>query len=800
MYNLNKFRKKRILLQDYMPFGRILHLNDGSAMCICKDGGFLSCFRYRGPDLDSAVTEALGVITAQLNNLFMTLGTGWVLYFEAQRRPSVGYDTDVYFPDPVTKAIDDERRQWFTKGENYESCYYLSIYWLPPSDHMGKIKQAFIENHQEKTASLDDHIAYYINHINQIFASFKSLHIPEAEWLTANELATYLHSTVSTRQVQIKLPRNPLLLDGYLYDTPLIGGLEPQLGDQHLAVVVPLVYPNRTQFGMFDALNRLNFSYRWVTRFYCLDKQDALAEIRSFDRGWSAKVKPITTTVKELIMGIDDPDNVDENAVMKVDEIKAVQQLVESDDVNYGYYSTMLIINDKDSDNLRAKAKQVEQLFLNDFGIRAKTEELNAIDAWLGSIPGNVYNHIRHPLLSTANLVHTTPITDIWAGQERNRHLKGPALLYTRTIGNTPYRLNLHVGDVGHTMIAGPTGAGKSVHLCAIEAQFRKYKDARVFIFDKGASSKILTMAVGGRFYDLANEEKGSLSFQPLARIDDEKERMWASEWIYDFLRQENVTINPELKKHIWTALTGMAVMEPKYRTISTFKSLVQDKIVKDAITPLTIDGAYGAMFDADNENLSFTSWQAFEMETLMNTPAIVSPTLMYIFHRIEQALDGAPTIIVLDECWVFFDNPAFAEKIREWLKVLRKANASVIFATQSLADITSKPIFPTILESCKSKIFLPNKNALEQKSKEMYAAFGLNNRQIQIIAEAKPKKEYYYTSEYGCRLYELALGKMALAFCAVNKADQIKAKQIVDECGMEGFVEEWYKYKGLAC
>lgn len=782
-----------------MPFGRILHLNDNSAMCVLKDGGFLSTFRYRGSDLDSAVQESLGIMTMQLNNLYMTLGTGWVLYFEAQRRPSVGYDADVYFPDTITKAIDDERKAWFTKGENYESSYYLSIYWLPPSDNMGKIKQAFIENHQEKTASLDDHIAYYINHINQIFASFKSLHIPEAEWLTANELATYLHSTVSTRQIQIKLSKNPLLLDGYLYDTSLIGGLEPQLGDQHLAIVVPLVYPNQTQFGMFDGLNRLNFSYRWVTRFYCLDKQDALAEIRSFDRGWCSKIKPITTTIKELMTGLSDTDNVDENAVMKVDEIKTVQQLVESDAANYGFYSTMLIVSDKDEEALRAKAKEVEQLFLNDFGIRAKTEDLNAIDAWLGSIPGNVYNHVRHPMLSTANLVHTTPVTDIWAGEPRNHHLNGPALLYTRTIGNTPYRLNLHVGDVGHTMLAGPTGAGKSVHLCAIAAQFRKYKDARVFIFDKGASSKILTMAVGGRFYDLANEEKGSLSFQPLARIDDEKERMCASEWIYDFLRQENVTITPELKKHVWTALAGMAAMEKKYRTISTFKSLVQNKSVKDAITPLTVDGAYGAMFDADNEKLTFANWQAFEMEVLMNTPAIVSPTLMYIFHRIEQALDGAPTIIILDEGWTFFDNPAFAEKIREWLKVLRKANASVIFATQSLADITNKPIFPTILESCKSKIFLPNQNALEPKNKEMYEAFGLNSRQIQIIAEAKPKKEYYYTSENGSRLYDLALGSEALAYCAINKADQIKAKQIVAEHGKEAFVEEWRKYKGLA-
>ena len=115
----------------------------------------------------------------------------------------------------------------------------------------------------------------------------------------------------------------------------------------------------------------------------------------------------------------------------------------------------------------------------------------------------------------------------------------------------------------------------------------------------------------------------------------------------------------------------------------------------------------------------------------LMSTPAIVGSTLMYIFHRIEQSLTGAPTLIILDECWVFFDNEQFAQKIREWLKVLRKANASVVFATQSLTDIVESPIFSTVLESCPSQIFLPNDKALEESLKEKYFMFGLNQRQV---------------------------------------------------------------------
>jgi len=401
-------------------------------------------------------------------------------------------------------------------------------------------------------------------------------------------------------------------------------------------------------------------------------------------------------------------------------------------------------------------------------------------------------------MISCANLVHMMPISDIWAGEPRNKHFKAPPLIYTQTAGNTPFRLSLHVGDVGHTLIVGPTGAGKSVHLNIIGASFRKYKDARVFIFDKGASSMVLTAGVGGKFFDLGNENQ-HLSFQPLAQIDDDKERQWAQEWLCDFIRQENLTVTPEHKKLIWDALGTVASYSDKsFRRMTNLVNAVQSVELKTALQPLAISGAYGEIFDADTDSLQLSAWQTFEMEKLMSTPAIVGSTLMYIFHRIEQSLNGAPTLIILDECWVFFDNEQFAQKIREWLKVLRKANASVVFATQSLTDIVESPIFSTILESCPSQIFLPNDKALEESLKEKYFMFGLNQRQVEIIASAIRKKEYYYVSPLGCRLYDLALENcpLSLAYVAVNKADNQQASKILAEYGQENFNRHWLEYR----
>jgi len=171
--------------------------------------------------------------------------------------------------------------------------------------------------------------------------------------------------------------------------------------------------------------------------------------------------------------------------------------------------------------------------------------------------------------------------------------------------------------------------------------------------------------------------------------------------------------------------------------------------------------------------------------------------------HKLEARFDGRPTFLVLDEAWVFLDDPLFAGRIREWLKVLRKKNVSVIFATQSLADIANSPIAPAIIESCLSRIFLPNKRAMEPQQKEAYDRFGLNKRQVQIIASAAPKREYYFQSQGGNRLFDLQLGSVALAFCAAGsekdhaELDQILNPQKPDNAS-EIFATKWLRFKDL--
>ena len=154
---------------------------------------------------------------------------------------------------------------------------------------------------------------------------------------------------------------------------------------------------------------------------------------------------------------------------------------------------------------------------------------------------------------------------------------------------------------------------------------------------------------------------------------------------------------------------------------------------------------------------------------------------------------------MVLDEAWVFLDDPLFAARIREWLKTLRKKNVAVVFATQSLADITNSTIAPAVIESCPQRIFLPNDRAVEPEARRAYERFGLNERQIQLVATAIPKRDYYLQSRQGNRLFQLGLGPIALAFCgASSPADQVLIDRVLGRAGPEPFAEAWLTARGL--
>jgi type IV secretion system protein VirB4 len=288
------------------------------------------------------------------------------------------------------------------------------------------------------------------------------------------------------------------------------------------------------------------------------------------------------------------------------------------------------------------------------------------------------------------------------------------------------------------------------------------------------------------------------VALQPLARIDEAGERIWAAEWLATILAGEAVTIDPATKTYLWSALMSLASAPVEERTLTGLAVLLQSQELKQALSPYLLGGPWGRLLDAEQERLGAASVQAFETEGLIGTSAAPA-VLSYLFHRIESRLDGAPTLILIDEGWLALDNPEFAAQVREWLKTLRKKNASVVFATQSLADIENSAIAPAIVESCPTRIFLPNAHAGEPQVRRIYERFGLNSRQIDIVASATPKREYYFQSQRGNRLFELGLGEVALAFAAASsKTDQAAITRLISTQGSERFAAAWLRHRSL--
>ena len=797
MMNLAEYRRSAARLADFLPWAALVD----QGIVLNKDGSFQRTARFRGPDLDSSVPAELVAVAGRINNALRRLGSGWAVFVEAQRYSSNAYPPGSC-PDVASALVDAERRAQFEEeGAHYESAYFLTFLYLPPAEDAARAERLLYEGPERGEATGAHQILRgFVDRTDRVLQLVEGF-MPECRWLVDGETLTYLHACVSTKIHRVRVPEIPMYLDALLADEPLTGGLEPMLGDQHLRVLTIVGFPTATTPGILDDLNRLAFPYRWSTRAIMLDKADATKLLTRIRRQWFAKRKSVAAILKE-VMTNEASSLIDTDASNKAIDADAALQELGSDLVGEAFVTATITVWDENPRVADERLRLVEKVIQGrDFTCMVET--VNAVDAWLGSLPGHVYANIRQPPVSTLNIAHMIPLSAVWAGPTRDAHLGAPPLFFARTEGSTPFRFSLHVGDVGHTLVVGPTGAGKSVLLALMTLQFRRYPSSQIFAFDFGGSIRAAALAMKGDWHDLGGVLSDSASkpvaLQPLALIDDAAERSWAAEWIAAILAREKIDVTPEAKEHLWSALSSLASAPAGERTLTGLSVLLQSQGLKRALQPYCLGGPFGRLLDAEAEQLGSASVQVFETEGLIGTGAAPA-VLAYLFHRIEGQLDGRPTLLIIDEGWLALDDAGFAGQIREWLKTLRKKNASVIFATQSLADIDGSAIAPAIIESCPTRLFLPNERAIEPQISAIYRRFGLNDRQIEILTRATPKRDYYCQSRRGNRLSELGLEEFALAFTAASsKSDQAMVERVLAEHGRDGFVTGWLAARGLA-
>jgi type IV secretion system protein VirB4 len=799
----NEHREKPRGLADLLlPYAMV---DDG--ILLQQDGSLLAGWTYRGPDMMSASAAEMDALSARLN-VALRLGSGWMVQCDAIRSRAPGYPDQGAFPDTISRLIDDERRQQFMQeGAHFESDYFLTLTYLPPVEAEERVKGWMFEGHSgysnSRTAAqmlqrFRSHLDAFENIFGQLFQTERlgrerAVDNPGGTDSYDN-LLRYLRRCVSGQDHLLVSPEFPCYLNDLLACADFFGGIEPRIGGKHISVIAIDGFPKLSSPGILRELDSLPIEYRWNTRAILIDPGEARNMLDMHRRKWRSKIRGWKDQILKTHSGA-----IDIYAQEMAADAEAAMAVAAAGDVQFAQYSANVICLDENRDRLYESSRAVMKTVQN-LGFSCRIETINAVEAWRGSLPGDGYSNVRRVLLHTLNLADMLPITAVWAGLRENPSAlmpqHSPPLVFAATSGATPFRINLHVSDLGHTLMVGPSGAGKSTALGLIAAQWFRYPRAQVFAFDRGYSIWMLTRAVGGEFYDLAGP-KTDLAFCPLKDIDGDADMQWAAGWIEVLCELNGLKFGPRHRNAVADAVLRLRASPS--RTLTELSAEVQNTEIRDALQHFTVMGPMGQLLDADHDMVGTSRFLSFETENLMQLDdKAVIPVLLYLFRRIEQRLNGSPTLVLLDEAWSYVRHESFRTRLRDWLKTMRRKNAVVVMATQQISDIAKSDIADVVLENCPTKILLPNAEAPNPGSREFYQRVGLNERELEILQVSIPKQQYYVVSPLGRRLVDLGVGKVALSWVGVNGREE---RQIVESV-MEQFPgtwrAEWLRRKGL--
>lgn len=803
MVALKQFRRTGPGFSDLLPYAGLVD----NGVLLLKDGSLMAGWYFAGPDSESATDIERNEVSRQINAILARLGSGWMIQVEALRIPATSYPPpeQSHFPDRVSRLIDDERRKRFEAADgHFESQHAILLTYRPPEPRKSGLVRYIYSDVGSRSERFGDGALAAFNTAIREFEQYMANVLSIRRMVTReardeggrvaryDELLQFIRFCIVGENHPVRLPAIPMYLD-FLVTVEFHHGLTPLVDNRHLAVVAIDAFPAESWPGILNVLDAMPLGYRWSSRFMFLDPIEARQKLERTRKKWLQKVRPFMDQLFQTRSGA-----IDQDAAMMVAEAEDAIAEASSQLVAYGYYTPVIVLFGQDEKLLRIQAEGIRRLIQAE-GFGARIEALNATEAYLGSLPGNWYANIREPLINTRNLADLIPLNTVWAGSPVCPcpfYPAGSPPLMQVASGSTPFRLNLHADDVGHTLIFGPTGSGKSTLLALIAAQFRRYENAQLFAFDKGRSLLPLTLAVGADHYDAGAGE--GLTFCPLDSLDTDSDRAWAAEWLETLIELQGIKVTPDHRNAIARQLGLMAQSER--RSLSDFVSGVQQREIKDALLHYTVDGPMGHLLDAEQDGLTLSGFQTFEVEELMNLgERNLVPVLLYLFRRIEKRLTGAPSLIILDEAWLMLGHPAFRDKIREWLKVLRKANCAVVLATQSISDAERSGIIDVLKESCPTKICLPNGAAREPGTREFYERIGFNDRQIEIVATAMPKREYYVVSPDGRRLFDMALGPVTLSFVGVTGKDDLKRIMALHQEFAGEWPAHWLTERGIA-
>ena len=490
---------------------------------------------------------------------------------------------------------------------------------------------------------------------------------------------------------------------------------------KYTSIIALNSHPSSTSSSILDNLLYLNFEFILHQSFSFTNKQSTIYKMEIHQN--------------QMIQTKD-------KSISQIYEISDALDMATSGKISFGYHSLQILCSANNQKALEEYSSIISTELINS-GITPVRETINMEMSYFSLFPGNEEYIMRKTLINTMNLSGYVSLHNFPIGSKENNHW-GSYTTLLETTADTPYYFNFHAkdSDVGHTLIIGPTGAGKTVIMNFLSAQLQKFKP-KMFFFDKDHGAEIFIRAING-IYNIV-QTSAKCGFNPLQLPENEANKAFLFEWLSVLVTTNNEELSSKDRQLIHQAIEGNYRLNKNNRQLKNIAPFLGIPINNNIASRLKLwygNGAKANIFDNLEDTINFSNSRifGFEMSNILQDKTALNPVLLYIFHKIQISLTGYPTAIILDEAWALIDNPLFRKKIKDWLKVLRKLNTFVVFATQSVEDATESSISHTIVQQTSTQIFLPNLKATDIYKK----VFMLTDREYALIKTTDPKTRFF--------------------------------------------------------
>ncbi|MDR2526410.1 MAG: VirB4 family type IV secretion/conjugal transfer ATPase [Rickettsiales bacterium] len=700
---------------------------------LLKDNSFLRVLKVRGFSFETADDEDVDIKKNARNNLMKGMASGNLLmWFHTIRRKREAFPGG-NFSNIFTKRLNDEWRQKFDGNKCFINEHYISLIRKEDTGGLAKLgaiakklqqkadPNAEMRNVQEAYGDLEELTSRTLNGFSNYGSEI--LGFAESNDGVFSEILHFLGTIINCGYAQEYryiiygldryLPIVKLYFGSKIFEVKL--PFETKFG----GIISLKEYRPATNAGILDGFLTLPFEFVISQSFQFVNRMIAISSMQLQQR--------------RMIQSGD-------VAVSQIAEIDQALDAAMSGTFAFGRHHLTVMCLDE---SIKAAENALSMVIveLSNSGITGVREKLNMEATFWAQLPGNYQYIVRASTINTLNLASFASFHNYPSGKIDKNHW-GHACTVLNTISGTPYFFNFHVRDVGHSMVIGPTGGGKTVTMNFLCAQAQKF-DCRMFFFDKDRGAEIFIRAIGGKYtiLDVAKES----GFNPCSLPDTGENRAFLQEWLTALVTVGGEIVTATDKARINDAVIGnykLPYKKRRLRNIAPFFGMSGPGTLAGRLEQWHSDGSHAKLFDNETDIIDFFTGKAFgfEMAEILKDKSSIGVVLLYLFHRINSSLDGTPTMIILDEAWALIDNPIFAPKIKDWLKVLRKLNAFIIFATQSVEDATKSSISDTLVQQTATQIYLPN-----LKATEVYrTAFMLSEREFQLVKTTDPGSRFF--------------------------------------------------------